>query len=327
MSWRRTVLKNGVLAAHLMPTIVDARTVTGAAGVRIYAESHTSHADASSSQTFVLIRGLGSQLIQWPASLVSGLVDRGYRVLVFDNRDSGLSQKCDDTEAAEGAGAAPASSDYTLDHMAADVIAVLDAFRVTAAHVFGISLGGAVCQRIATLFPSRTLTAFPVMTFAGQALQHISEEALQTQVFIDLPADAGKTEVVAATAASMRFGDCPGFPTPENVIKDLAARCFDRCFCPDGERRQGAAMSRGPSSDRRASNKTIVCPTLVIHGKDDRLINATGGQEVADSIPGAELLLVAGMGHSISEGLGDWMAGQVHDFVQRRVIRPDSSRL
>ena len=290
----------------------DARTVTGAGGIQLYAEAH---GDAS-SPTFVFIRGLGSQLIQWPASLVSGLVTRGYRVLTMDNRDAGLSQKCE------------AAPEYDLDDMASDVASVMDAYSVASAHIFGISLGGMICQRFASRYPSRTITAFPVMTHAGGA-GHISQHVLDTQVFVSLPASAGKAALIAASAASMKFGDCPGHPTPEKDIYDMSTRCFERCFCPDGERRQGAAMGRGPASDRRESNRTISSPTLVIHGKDDKLINVTGGQEVALSVPRAEMIVVDGMGHSISEGLGDPIAGKVHDFILRRggtgsTLRPTS---
>jgi len=129
----------------------DSRTVTGSGDVQIYAERHGDPGLPS----VILIRGLGSQLIQWPKTLVSGLTTCGYCVLLMDNRDAGRSQKCD------------GMPQYTLDDMATDVVSVLDSYGVAAAHVFGISLGGMICQRVAYLFPSRILTAFPVMTHAG----------------------------------------------------------------------------------------------------------------------------------------------------------------
>ena len=124
-----------------------------------------------SSVPFLLIRGLGSQIIHWPDRLIAGLVDAGFRVIAYDNRDAGLSQKFDDAGApdidAVRTGVAIGAAvpvPYTLRDMAADGVGVLDALDIDRAHVLGISMGGMILQIMARHYPERVISATIVMS-------------------------------------------------------------------------------------------------------------------------------------------------------------------
>ncbi|MFC3117728.1 alpha/beta fold hydrolase [Jhaorihella thermophila] len=140
-------------------------------GIRLEVELH----GPGSGAPIILIRGLGTQLVHWPAALTEGLAARGFRVVIFDNRDVGLSQRCP-------APGVPSSADeilealrrgvplrpaYTLNDMARDVVGLMDALDIPRAHVFGISMGGAIAQILALDHGARLLTATFVMTACG----------------------------------------------------------------------------------------------------------------------------------------------------------------
>ena len=110
-----------------------------------------------SDPPIVLIRGLGTQLIQWPEKFVQKLVDRGFQLVMFDNRDVGLSEKFDSAGSPDLAALMTGQADpaYQLTDMAQDVCGVLDALEIESAHIVGMSMGGMIAQLFAVARPGR----------------------------------------------------------------------------------------------------------------------------------------------------------------------------
>jgi pimeloyl-ACP methyl ester carboxylesterase len=264
----------------------------------------------------ILIRGLGSQLIHWPPELVRGFAGRGFRVVIFDNRDIGLSARCPapgvdgraETILADlAAGRRPLAA-YGLDDMARDVTGLMDALGIDRAHVFGISMGGGIAQVLAIEHADRLLSACIVMTRAAFTGQGAIDQLLSH------PQDrAGFIET--ALQGDHAWGS-PGFPAPDSYFRDLAGRAFDRGAEPEGINRQLLAILSSP--DRRADLARVGLPCFVIHGADDTLIPPEAGEEIAALIPAARLEIIPGMGHVITPALAPLLVEKVCDFIARQ---------
>ena len=112
-----------------------------------------------------------------------------------------------------------------------------------------------------------------------------------------------------------RTGGSPAYPTDETELRDRAARAFDRAFNPQGVVRQLAAAMTTP--DRTEDLRRLDLPTLVIHGADDPVIAVSGGQATAEAIPGAELVVIDGMGHDLPRPLWPTVAERIATLVAR----------
>ena len=244
----------------------------------------------------VLIRGLGTQLIEWPGSFIQGLVRANRCVVVFDNRDVGLSSKCDE--------------DYSLSDMAGDVIGLLDHLDIERAHIFGISLGGMVAQLVAVEHAARVDCLFSVMSGSGNP--EVPTVSPEMYPYLTEKAEGRDAQIELNTRNRALFGS-PGYPESEHERRSQAIQAYERCFCPEGVARQMKAANADGSRVERL--KTIKVPTLVIHGADDPLVNVAAGKDTAKNIPGAQMLVVPGMGHNIPAALGDYLADRVVRFV------------
>jgi pimeloyl-ACP methyl ester carboxylesterase len=244
----------------------------------------------------VLIRGLGTQLIDWSPALLDAFVAAGFRTIVFDNRDAGLSSKV--------------SAGYTLADMAADVIALMDGLGVQRATIFGISLGGMVAQLTALHFPERVHRLISVMSSSGDP----SVPRPAPDILARLTESAQGREAIIALSAENRavFGS-PAYPEPAEVRLAASTAAHDRCYCPDGVARQMQAVIADGSRTERLQQISV--PTLVIHGADDPLIPLGAGEHTARSIPGARLEVIAGMGHNLPDALAPKIAGLVAEFA------------
>ena len=255
----------------------------------------------------LLIMGLATQLTRWPMPLVDSLVDRGYRVIRYDNRDVGLSTKFDaagipdlgTVVAAMIAGMRP-DVPYRLDDMAADAVALLDALGIDRAHIMGASMGGMIAQLVAVQYPARVLSLTSVMSTTGDpALPRPTDAALA--VLAVRPATNDREAIIAQSLRAEHAIASPAYPANEAQRYRDAARDFDRMFYPPGfARHMAAIVADGDRTDRL---RTIVVPTLVIHGIDDPLVPVQGGRAVAAAISGARLVEITGMGHDLPEPL------------------------
>ena len=269
---------------------------TPANGIELEFESFGNDDDP----TILLIMGLGAQMTAWDTGFIGQLVERGFRVVRFDNRDCGLSTKIEggprpDVMAAMQGDTSSAS--YTLSEMAADAAGLLDALGISAAHIVGASMGGMIAQTFAIGHPDRTLSVCSIMSTTGDAsVGGATPEAIS--VLLAPPATTKAEAMDRAEAASKVIG-AKGLPVDVAKIRQRAADAFERMNHPMGVGRQIVAIRA--SGDRTAKLGELDVPTVVIHGTDDTLVTPNGGEATAKAIPGADLVIVEGMGHDLPE--------------------------
>ncbi|MEL7158319.1 MAG: alpha/beta hydrolase [Actinomycetota bacterium] len=258
--------------------------------------------------TFLLVNGLGSQLINYEPEFCRLLVDQGFQVAVFDNRDVGLTSKTDgpppDVASLIGrlrAGDAvdPGEVPYTLTDMAGDAFAVLDAIGVERAHVAGMSMGGMIVQRMAIDRPERVLSMTSIMSTTGRpGVGGATPEAAAVLVAPPPPDRAGFIEHTVKSRAVTA-----GAHHDDGYWQVKAGESYDRMFHPIGSAFQIAAVTA--DGDRTAKLETLQVPALVIHGRMDPLIQLSGGEATAAAIPGSELLVIDAMGHDLPPQIWD----------------------
>ncbi len=268
----------------------------------------------------LLIRGLGTQMTRWPATLIDGLVAHGLRVIRFDNRDVGLSTKLDhlgapDLVAMRAAllGGTPAPVPYMLSDMAHDAIALLDALHIPAAHIVGISMGGMIGQIIAARYPERTLSLTSVMSSSGNPALPRPSDAVLAMLARPRPASGDVDALLchAVEEAQLLAGRhyCP----PSKTFAATIAADVARCHHPASVARQTAAIAA--AGDRRPLLATIRCPVLVVHGTNDPLIDIAAERDTAAHVPGARMLEFAGMGRDLPDALMPTLADAIADLA------------
>ncbi len=268
----------------------------------------------------LLLRGLGTQLIQWPPGLMKRLVDDGHFVISPDNRDVGLSTHLDGAPTPSvgevmqriAAGDDPGVA-YRIHDMAADHAGLLDAMGLESAHVAGMSLGGAIAQQFAIDYPAKTQSLISIYsTTSGPDLPGPTEAAMAALM---KPSPDDVDGYVAYTLETGRVFAGSSHPFDEGARAALARRCFERSYDPAGVARQMAAITA--SGDRTDGLRALDVPALVIHGDEDPLIQEPAGRATADAIPGARYALIEGMGHDLPESLLDRVADEISNFTKR----------
>lgn len=277
---------------------------------------------AADSPAILLIMGLGAQLGRWPRELCEALVDRGFRVIRFDNRDCGLSSKIDDA----GIPAIgrflrfgePLDVPYSLADMAADSVGLLDALSIEQAHIVGASLGGAVAQLIAATYPQRILSLTCLMSTSSHPDLPPPTPAASQALFAPLPAERDKTSLIEDALRRQLAVSSPAYPACPQQLREVLIYEHERSYYPAGVARQLAAFLA--SGDRRPLLATIQTPTLVLHGADDPLIPVECGQDIAAHIPGAELRVIDGMAHDFPPPLIDVFAEAIAGIARRGMV-------
>jgi pimeloyl-ACP methyl ester carboxylesterase len=272
------------------------------------------------NRPLLLIMGLGTQMIHWDDELCAELVAHGHRVIRFDNRDVGGSTKLDGdgmpnvlaAMVAAGGGAA-VDAPYRLSDMAADAAGLLDALDLESAHVVGASLGGMIAQTLALEHPHRVRTLTSIMSTTGHPDLPTATPDAAAALFQPAPPDR-EGNIERAVRVFRTIGS-PGFPFDEGRVRARAARAYDRCFHPAGVARQMIAIIA--SGSRRDALPALRVPTLVVHGGDDPLIPLACGLDTAESIPGAELLIVEGMGHDLPRAVWPRLVDAVTQLTSR----------
>ncbi|MBO9478797.1 alpha/beta hydrolase [Shimia sp. R11_0] len=271
----------------------------------------------------VLIRGLGSQMIHWPVAFFEGLAAVGFYVILFDNRDVGLSQRCPKegvpssaeaiTEAVLAGGSLGAA--YTLNDMAQDVVGVMDALSLEKAHVFGMSMGGAIVQLLCLDHAERLLSATIVMATARPFAERAGSAAWLAAL-LARPVDRA-TFIDNAVTEYAGWGS-PAYPMTEAELRAQAAQAYDRAFDPEGVNRQVLAVMA--STDRREDLRHVALPCQVIHGDMDTLIPPDAGAEIAALIPGCAHHPIAGMGHVITSKQAPMLVEMMQAFVGKLAV-------
>ena len=262
----------------------------------------------SSSRPLLLIIGLGAQMIYWDADLCKDLAARGTYVIIFDNRDVGLSTKFGETgmpnipeifgKLLQGEKVNPP---YTLDDMADDAVALLDGLNIRKAHVCGMSMGGMIAQTIAIRHPERVLSLISIYSTTGNP--EVPQPKPEIIRLLVAPPPNERQAFIEHMLVVFRTISGPGFPLDEAWTRKIIGESYDRSFYPEGTVRQFVAILTQPN--RAPALSSIKVPTLVIHGTSDPLVPVEGGKDTAKVIKGAELILIEGMGHDLPHG-GAW---------------------
>jgi pimeloyl-ACP methyl ester carboxylesterase len=279
------------------------------------------------AQAVLLISGLGTQMIRWSASFCRLLADQGFRVIRFDNRDAGLSTRCDsapmpgsvpDLAAIADAVARGETPDvpYTLADMANDTVGLLDALRIERAHLVGRSMGGMIGQVVASAHPGRVLSLVSIMSSTGNRALPQASAAVMAAMTSPAP-DPLKDEhaYVAHCVAFARLVAGRGNSFDESAHRAQALAEVRRACNPAGFWRHIAAVAA--MGDLRPRLANITAPTLVLHGADDPLVPPEAGKDTAATIKGAELRIVEGMGHAIPPALFGFVASLIADNARR----------
>ncbi len=264
---------------------------------------YESFGDAS-APTILLIMGLSSQLTAWPVPFCTGLADKGFHVVRYDNRDAGLSTRFDGVRVPAPLGAIAKQPEkyrdqipYTLDDMARDAVGLLDALNVERAHVVGASMGGMIAQLVAADHPHRVRSLTSIMSTSGDPALPQTDEEVVAHMFRGHPRSARIEDVVDYHVRTLRLIGSPDYPVRDEVLRERVRQDLQRAYYPQGFVRQRAAILACGS--RVDALKRIDTPTLVIHGAADRLVPVSGGEDTARHIAGARLEIIGGMGHDL----------------------------
>ena len=265
----------------------------------------------------LLVMGLGGQLVAWPATFVAGLVDRGFQVITFDNRDIGLSTKIDAAPPTKTQSAMFsisrrfAKSAYLLSDMAKDAVGLLDALNIERAHVVGMSMGGMIAQTMAIEHPSRVRSLTSIMSTTGNPRVGRPKTSVLLRAG---KLTRGSKETFPERQAAL-FKLFSGSLYDELEIREVAKLSVERNFTPDGTARQMAAIMASP--DRTPQLKKLNVPTLVVHGLEDGLVQPSGGYATTKAIPGARLLAFPDMGHNLPQA----RIPEILDEIKRNTLR------
>jgi pimeloyl-ACP methyl ester carboxylesterase len=261
----------------------------------------------ASNPAVLLTMGLGMQLVSWPDALVNDLVQAGYRVIRYDNRDIGLSSYFDHVGAPNmvwqifkskiGLGV---KSAYGLQDMARDGLGVLDALGISQAHIVGVSMGGMISQRIAFTAPKRVLSLTSIMSSSGAPRLPEATPSVLTAM-LNRPTSRRTADIVAHSMKLFALIGSPAYPPAEKELRERLTMAVERAYHPVGMLRQLLAVAA--DTKRYEHLAQIKSPTLVIHGKADPLVPIECGQDTASRIPNAHFVAVEGMGHDLPPGV------------------------
>jgi pimeloyl-ACP methyl ester carboxylesterase len=264
----------------------------------------------------LLVMGLGAQLLLWRKEFCEKLVNQGLRVIRYDNRDVGLSSKLPGLHSGSSLPARMARSfigmrspaAYTLEDIADDAAALLDHLNIDGAHIVGASMGGMIAQVFAARHRPRTRTLAVLMSSNNQPVLP-PPAPKQLLAILQRPKDTTREAIIENAIRVSKIIGSPGYPAPEDRIRAEAIEGYDRSYYPAGVGRHFAAILGSGSLLR--FDRQITAPTLVIHGKADKLMRPFGGRAVARAIKGARLVLFDGMGHELPEPLWDDIVGEL----------------
>lgn len=268
----------------------------------------------SNAPSIIMIMGLGTQMIAWPPTLRRYLVDAGFRVICFDNRDVGLSAKHGHEipnilhHLAAFRLGIHLTTPYTLNDMASDTVDLMNHLGIEQAHIIGASMGGMIAQIIAADHPAHVSSLTSIMSSSGNRKLPMPRKRVVHRL-LKRPQQKDKETYIEHSLKTYRMIESPIYPTSNEEIRAYVEAAYDRAHYPRGYLRQLAAILA--NGDRTPLLQRISCPTLVIHGKDDPLSPVQGGIHTALQIKNAKLELIDGMGHNLPAQLVTKIGGLI----------------
>ncbi len=267
-------------------------------------------------EPLVFIMGLGAQMVFWPLPLLENLADRGYRIIRFDNRDIGHSEKLrakthrnSMVSMARYLLRLKVDALYNLDDMVDDTIALLDELDIQRAHLIGASMGGMIAQLTAATHPDRVKSLTSIMSNTNSPwLPPSKPSALWALIGPREQPTTCEGYIAMGRELMKKIG---GSHPQGELLDDMMRESWERGINPRGVVQQFMAiMATGDFSSRL---RQVKCPTTIIHGAADPLLRPAGGKASAKAIKGAELHLINGMGHDLPPAV----IPQVADLVDR----------
>ncbi|QSQ27152.1 alpha/beta fold hydrolase [Pyxidicoccus parkwayensis] len=269
-------------------------------------------------EPLLLLAGLGLHLTSWPKALIDALVERGFYVIAFDNRDVGRSSRASVPPPGKFRQLfrLPRADAYDLGDMATDTVGLLDHLGVASAHLVGMSMGGMIAQTLAARHPSRARTLTSIFSTTGA--RSVGQPAFSTIMRLAKRPASTSEEAMTNYLGIVRHIAATGFPIDDASIRAYAAEAWER---GDGRTAHvGAARQIGAimkSGDRTHELRRITAPTLVIHGDTDLMVHPSGGHATAAAIPGARHVTIAGMGHYLADGVLEQLIDLTVDHARR----------
>jgi pimeloyl-ACP methyl ester carboxylesterase len=270
--------------------------IVKANGVEICTETFGDPKDPA----ILLVMGATASMLRWPTDFCERLAAGGRFVIRYDNRDTGCSVNYD-----------PGTVPYTVEDMADDGVAVLDAYGISRAHIVGASMGGMITQQIALRHPDRVVTITPIMSTpdpSGVAAAAAGESAASP---LPMPSEEFMAKAMAALTLDWDDEDAvlqnginmiealtgTAHPFDEAEARDLTMNEMKRATNYRSNQNHILAIANTPPWRTRLSE--ITAPTLVIHGTDDPILPFGHGEALAAEIPGAKMLRLEGSGHEL----------------------------
>jgi pimeloyl-ACP methyl ester carboxylesterase len=270
----------------------------------------------SSSPTLLLIMGLGGQLIYWQKEFCQQISDSGYYVIRYDNRDVGLSTKFEGLSTEEIMEKIVAlfmgqkvPVPYTIEDMTNDAVGLLDALNIKQAHICGMSMGGYIAQTFDINNPIRTLSLTSIYSTPGNKNDYPPSQEVMEAMMEPIPKE--REPYIEYMLKFFRLTYGTGLPFDEEFYRTLSIEAYERSVCPEGTGRQYLAIMA--QKVRTDDLRKLKVPSLIVHGDADPLVPLAGGKATADAIPGAEFMVVKGMGHVIPNLNAYW--GDIKDAI------------
>jgi len=280
-------------------------------GIRLCYETFGNPSDPA----LLLIMGLGTQMVAWHEDFCARLVDEGFHVIRYDNRDIGRSTHLKDAPTptlGQLAMRRPPAA-YLLEDMANDAVGLLDCLGIERAHVVGASMGGMIAQTLAATRPERVLSLTSIMSTTGS--RRVGQPAYRVLPIFLRQAPSDREAFIEHTVTLFETIGSRGIERDDDELREVAGLMFDRGLDPGGTSRQLAAIIA--SGNRTNALRNITAPTVVVHGTADRLVRPSGGRATARAIPGAKLVKVEGMGHDLPRAVWDQVVSAIVSNAQR----------
>ena len=268
-------------------------------------------------EPLLLVMGLGGPMTWWDPELCTQLAEAGFFVVRYDNRDTGRSTKVRARVPRAalvgsflGRGAEPP---YTLSDMALDAVGLMDHLGWDSAHVAGVSMGGMIVQTLAIEHPDRVRSLTSIMSTLGKRTVGWQHPSLLPMLVANR--GPGREAYVETSTRMWQLIGSPAYPVADEKVRARAEETFDRGVSASGVMRQMLAILNQPN--RAKALRQLQVPAAVVHGRADKMVHVSGGRATARAIPGAELVLLDGMGHDVPEELFETFT----DVVRRTANR------